>query len=126
MRLTILAAVLAFTLVACQGTAGHDGAPGRDGTFTRTPSYCNTQSTFANAGDNWSVSVPCNNVLDVPLSGECFEPQGLPTGAALSAADPVNWDTTTQIAGWNCQWTWQPGATHVDFAIKAEICCATP
>ena len=126
MRQIILAALLALPLIACEGPAGHDGAPGRDGTFTRTPSYCNNQSTFANAGNSWSVSVPCNNILDIPLSGECFEPQGLPTGAALSAADPVNWDTTTQIARWKCQWAWANGATQVDFAVKAEICCATP
>jgi hypothetical protein len=126
MRLMLVATLLAVPLLACQGPAGHDGAPGRDGTFTRTPSYCNTWSTFANAGDSWSTAVSCNNALDIPLSGDCFEPQGLPTGAVLSAADPVNWDTTTEIAGWKCQWAWQDGATQVDFAIKAEICCATP
>ena len=126
MRLTIRAALLALPLVACQGPAGHDGAPGRAGTFTRTPSYCNTWSAVISNSNSWALSASCNNILDIPLSGDCFEPQGLPTGASLSAADPVNWDTTTQIAGWNCQWSWANGATQVAFSAKAEICCVTP
>ena len=126
MKLTPFAALLAVLFLACQGSPGHDGAPGRDGAFTRTPSYCNSWSTYANSGNGWSTSASCNNALDIPLSGSCFEPQGVPSGSALSAASPVNWETTTAIAAWECQWAWQNGAPQVDFAIKAEICCATP
>ncbi len=125
MRL-MFAILLASPLLACRGPAGQDGAPGKDGTFKRTPSYCNSQQTLGSAGNNWTVTAPCNNQLDIPLSGECFAPNGLPSGAALVAETPVAWEDMAQIAAWSCQWTWQNGATPSDFFIKAEICCATP
>lgn len=118
--------VLFLSLVGCQGPAGHDGAPGRDGVFTRTASYCNTFASSATAGSAWSISTSCTSMTDMPLSGQCLEPEGLPPGAYLSASTPINWDVTTAIAGWRCQWAWAPVAITSDFAATAEICCARP
>jgi hypothetical protein len=126
MRNALFALASLLTLAACQGPAGSDGAPGKNGTFTRTPSYCNTIAFAVDNTSGWSGSAPCNNQLDMPLSGDCFEPNGLPTGAVFIGADPVNWGSTTAIAAWKCKWAWLPGSTEVGFLGKSEICCSTP
>lgn len=116
----------ALTLVACEGSTGPQGPAGPPGGGSRTPSYCNGGVTTANAGNNWTITTSCNNVADIPLQGLCLEPGGLPTTAFLSESAPVNWNDTTQLAGWRCKWNWQVGAQTSDFAAQAEVCCATP
>ncbi len=126
MRCSTFAAIAVLTLAACQGPAGKDGLPGRDGRLARTPSYCNVQDLVVEAAGNWAVAAGCSNVQDIPLSGDCSAPQGLPPGAIPLQGTPVDWDNMAAIAIWNCQWTWEATATPTAFMGRAEICCATP
>ncbi len=124
--LRILLLLASTLVVACEGPAGKDGAPGPAGPgLRRGAAYCNGNSAEVNAGNGWSLTASCTAAADIPLEGFCFEPAGLPSGAALVLEQPLGWDTTGGPAGWTCTWGWISG-TETPFTGTAEICCATP
>jgi len=139
MRLPLALAVLfsAVLTIACgkegsagpAGPAGAGGPAGPAGTpYDRATSYCSS-SSVVNAASNWSVSVTCANVRDIPIEGSCYAPDQ-PGNAFLAWSKPVDWSDTTKLAGWTCSWGWQPGTEPPTpdywFSGTAEICCATP
>ncbi len=119
----LLAGVL---LLACQGPTGKDGSAGPTGPgFKRGADYCNNVTAPVTGSSPYSLTATCNAAADVPVEGFCYEPSGLPTGAALVLQEPLNWDVTTPAAGWRCTWAWISG-TPAPFSGSVEICCATP
>jgi hypothetical protein len=113
-------------VTACDGPTGPAGPAGPAGPgIRRGAAYCNATSAEANVGNAWTLTASCNTAADIPLHGFCFEPAGLPAGAALVLEAPIAWDVTTGPAGWGCTWGWISG-TPTPFTGTAEICCATP
>ncbi len=119
----LLALLASALLVGCEGPAGKEGPAGPG--LKRGAAYCNTTSGEVNAGNGWTLTATCKASADIPLEGFCYEPAGLPSGAALVLELPLRWDTTTDLAGWTCTWSWISG-TPTPFTGTAEICCATP
>lgn len=129
--------LLALILAACEGPtgpqgpegqAGQPGEPGTSNPYDRAASYC-LQGAGVTAASDWSVTIRCAQVTDIPVAGSCYAAD-LPPGGFIAASRPVDWPNTTQAAGWTCTWAWQQGAepTGVGFSFggTAEICCATP
>jgi hypothetical protein len=103
------------------GDPGAIGTTGSPGPSVRTPSYCGTQPGTI-ATPTGTLTVSCASAADIPLSGQCWAPAGLPTDAYVTYSIPVDWNDLTKPAGWQCTWANPTTA----FSGVAEICCAKP
>jgi hypothetical protein len=104
-----------------QGDPGMAGTAGPPGPSVRTPAYCN-KVTVTTSSALRSATAYCNSASDMPLSGNCFPPDGPPPGGPAISQSPSGWDSTTQNAGWYCSSSWEGTA----YRLTAMICCTSP
>ncbi len=108
--------------VGPQGIQGIQGLLGGGLYAAHSDVYCKKTTNAPVQGLGAALTVECDSVNDLGLSGACYG-QGR-QDLYLEGSRPISWSTVGAKAAWSCAWVFDSGVTPAALPnATAEICC---